>query len=97
MYDDVVEVEERVVLQQDRCELEKNDIRVVTGISGDKIEIWKSIDRIKVHQDLKRIYDKGIRALAVALLHSYTFSEHELVVEEIARQIGFEHVTLSSK
>lgn len=96
LYEEVIEVDERVVLHQEKCELNYN-VPVVTGISGDKLELWKCIDKSKVYEDLKKVFDKGIRSLAVALVHSYTFSEHELVVEQIARQIGFEHITLSSK
>ncbi len=85
-----------MVLHQDRCEIKK-DVPLVDGISNDKIEVWKAVDRTKVYADLKRAYDQGIRSLAVALVHSYTFPEHERVVEEIAREIGFEHITVSSK
>lgn len=96
LYEEVIEVDERVVLHQDRCEIKK-DVPLVDGISNDKIEVWKAVDRTKVYADLKRAYDQGIRSLAVALVHSYTFPEHERVVEEIAREIGFEHITVSSK
>ena len=39
----------------------------------------------------------GILSLAVALIHSYTFHEHELRVAEVARSIGFTNVSLSSQ
>ena len=61
LYDQVVQVDERVVLHQDKCEIARTDVPVVTGISGDQIEIWKKIDRTKVYDDLKCVYDKGIR------------------------------------
>lgn len=97
MYEAVVEVDERVVLHQEKCKIEKDAIPVVNGISNDKIEVWKKVNRSQVYADLKRVFDQGIRSLAVALVHSYTFPEHELIVQEIAREIGFEHITLSSK
>ena len=98
LYEEVVEVDERVVLQQEKCEIHKKDsVSTVTGLSGDKINIWQPINRIKLYEDLKRVFNKGIRCLAVALLHSYMYSHHECVVEEIAKEIGFEHITLSSK
>lgn len=97
MYEEVIEVDERVVLHQDTCQIEKHDVPVVTGISGEKVEIWKEVDRVAVKDALQICWNRGIRSLAVALLHSYTFPEHERIVEEIARQIGFEHITLSSQ
>ena len=39
----------------------------------------------------------GISSLAVALMHSYTFDEHELKVAEIAKSVGFKNVSLSSQ
>ena len=97
LYEEVVEIDERLVLDQDSCKSGKSDVPIVTGVSGDKLQVWKSIDRQQVYDALKQVYDKGIRSLAVALLHSYTYSAHEMVVEEIAKQIGFEHITLSSQ
>ncbi|KAI2803539.1 hypothetical protein BLOT_007670 [Blomia tropicalis] len=97
LYEEVVEIDERLVLDQDSCKIGKSDVPIVTGVSGDKLQVWKSIDRQQVYDALKQVYDKGIRSLAVALLHSYTYSAHEMVVEEIAKQIGFEHITLSSQ
>ena len=43
------------------------------------------------------MYDSGIRSLAVVLMHSYLHPGHEERVGDIARDIGFEHVSLSSK
>jgi 5-oxoprolinase (ATP-hydrolysing) len=42
-------------------------------------------------------YFSGISSLAVALMHSYTFDEHELKVAEIAKSVGFKNVSLSSQ
>ena len=42
------------------------------------------------------MYAKGIRSLAVALLHSYTFPDHEERVQAIAQEIGFTQISLSS-
>src|SRR5262249_2014831 len=38
---------------------------------------------------------RGIRALAIALIHSYRFPDHELRVAEIARALGFTQITMS--
>ena len=41
------------------------------------------------------MYDSGIRSIAVCLLHGYTFPTHEALIGRIAREIGFEHISLS--
>ena len=45
---------------------------------------------------LQELLDAGIDCLAVCLLHSYRNPEHEQAIGQIARQLGFRHVSLSS-
>ena len=46
---------------------------------------------------LRKLYETGIRSIAVCLLHSYINPTHELVVEQIAKKIGFQCVCVSSQ
>ncbi|MFJ3794001.1 hydantoinase B/oxoprolinase family protein [Kitasatospora sp. NPDC090091] len=46
---------------------------------------------------LRTAYDRGIRSVAVALLHSHLHPVHERVIGELARGIGFPQVSLSSE
>jgi len=55
------------------------------------------VDPEKIKADLQRLYDDGYRSLAVVLVHSYTYPEHELVVGKMAEQIGFSQISLSSQ
>ena len=97
LYKEVIEVEERVVLKQDLCQIDcHSDCEVVTGVTGDQLIVWKTIDINELRQSLQEVYDKGIRSIAVALLHSYTYPKHEEIVEGVAKQIGFTQITLSS-
>lgn len=48
-------------------------------------------------QGLQALFDKGVRALAITLLHSYTYPEHELQIAKIAEAIGFTQISLSSQ
>ena len=48
-------------------------------------------------QTLQEVYDEGYRSIAVCLMHSYTFRDHELVVGKLAEQIGFTHISLSAE
>ena len=50
-----------------------------------------------MRRDLKRLYDAGYRSLAVVLVHSYTFPQHETQIGRLAREIGFTQVSESSQ
>lgn len=55
----------------------------------------RDIDEAHVHYQLKEILDAGITSIAVVLVHSYACPDHEIRIGEIARKLGFRHVTLS--
>ncbi|MEL4305817.1 hydantoinase B/oxoprolinase family protein [Methanococcoides sp. LMO-2] len=55
------------------------------------------VDEEKTRRELESIYSSGIRSLAVVLMHSYHYPDHELLIEKIAKDIGFEHISLSHK
>ncbi|CAL8292881.1 unnamed protein product [Lota lota] len=98
LYEEVIEVDERVILKQDGCQLPRRDPkRTVTGSTGDALEVWRELDLKSVEKDLKGVLDRGITSLAVLLLHSYTWSAHEKAVGELARRLGFSQVSLSSE
>ncbi|CAG2174014.1 unnamed protein product, partial [Oppiella nova] len=96
LYEEVVEVEERVVLKQQNCRIDKTNCEEVVGVTGDVLQVWQTIDTQTLRQNLQKVFDSGIRSLAVALLHSYTYPKHEEVVKEVAEEIGFTQITLSS-
>lgn len=50
-----------------------------------------------VTRQLEGLFADGFRSIAVCLLHSFTFQEHELQVEEVAQRIGFTQVSVSSQ
>ncbi|KAL7420641.1 hypothetical protein Q5752_004592 [Cryptotrichosporon argae] len=70
--------------------------QVAVGRSGEVVRIIKPLDEAKLRADLEDMYASGLRALAVCLLHSYTYPEHERRVAEIAAAIGFTQISLSS-
>lgn len=55
------------------------------------------IDVDIVRQDLQKLFDKGYKSLAIVLVHSYTFPDHERLVGKLAREIGFTHVSESAQ
>ncbi|XP_024864412.1 5-oxoprolinase [Kryptolebias marmoratus] len=98
LYEEVIEVDERVVLQRDDCQLQRRDPkRLVRGSTGDSLEVWKEVDLDRVEKDLRGVLSRGITSVAVLLLHSYTWSDHEKAVGSVARHLGFTQVSLSSE
>lgn len=95
LYDCVIEADERVVLCRDDCCLDL-DTPQCSGSTHEKVTIVKHLDIQRLKADLQKVLSLGIKSLAVALLHSYTFKEHELLVGQCATELGFQHVSLSS-
>lgn len=72
MYDDIVEIDERVILCQDGSNLpNENSIERDISKTGESVELWKKIDEDVVRNQLIEVKKKGIKSLAVLLLHSY--------------------------
>lgn len=59
--------------------------------------LYLFLDLEAVEKDLRQLYDEGYRSLAIILVHSYTYPNHELAVGKIARSIGFKHVSESAQ
>ncbi|MEM8553259.1 MAG: hydantoinase B/oxoprolinase family protein [Pseudomonadota bacterium] len=60
-------------------------------------EVLRPLAVDQVRAALQTAYDAGLRAVAIAFIHSYAFPEHELEAGEIAREVGFTQVTLSHR
>jgi 5-oxoprolinase (ATP-hydrolysing) len=56
--------------------------------------MWSDLEQTKA--DLQMLFDEGYRAIAVCLMHSYTFREHEQAVGKLATEVGFTHISLSA-
>ncbi|KAL4882970.1 Hydantoinase B/oxoprolinase-domain-containing protein [Aspergillus karnatakaensis] len=107
LYEDVVEVEERVTVEDyqqnpspDKESLEKalaSDAALKRGVSGEVIRVLEPLDEVSTRKNLQELYEKGYRSVAVCLVHAYTFQEHELAIERIAKEIGFTQISLSSQ
>lgn len=54
------------------------------------------IDLDRVDEPARRLLARGIRSAAVALLHAYRDPEHERRLARRLRDLGFDHVSLSS-
>ncbi|KAJ8276881.1 hypothetical protein GJAV_G00068950 [Gymnothorax javanicus] len=98
LYEEVIEVDERVVLHQENGQVPGREAKsIVTGSTGDVLEVWREVDLQVVERDLKGVLSRGITSLAVVFLHSYTWAAHEQAVGSLARKMGFTQVSLSSE
>lgn len=71
----------------------------VTGLNerlDEKGEVIFPLAEKEIEEKLKPFLDKGITSLAVCLLNSYRNGQHERMVAEKAREMGFSHVSFSS-
>ncbi|AKS46337.1 5-oxoprolinase (ATP-hydrolysing) [Octadecabacter temperatus] len=58
-------------------------------------EIITALETTKAREALSRAYGKGYRSVAIALMHGYKYTDHEVRLGEMARQSGFTQVSLS--
>ncbi|ORY10206.1 Hydantoinase B/oxoprolinase-domain-containing protein [Clohesyomyces aquaticus] len=109
LYKKVVEIDERVTLEdyaedpertQTKAEaIDKagSDAELVRGLSGETVRILRRPEEEAIRGQLQEVYDSGLKSIAVCLMHGYTYPNHEALVGKIAKEIGFEHVSLSSE
>ncbi|MGZ5077411.1 MAG: hydantoinase/oxoprolinase family protein, partial [Methylobacter sp.] len=58
-------------------------------------EMLQQLDAEQAERQLQDLYDQGIRGLAIVLMHSWRYPQHELTLAEIAGHIGFKQISLS--
>ncbi len=57
--------------------------------------VLEPVDRRAVRRALREARARGAESVAVSLIHAYRDGRLEQVVEEIARELGFDHISLS--
>ena len=60
-------------------------------------EIETKLDEAAARQAMQKLFDKGIRSVAIVLMHAYAFPDHELQLVRLAEQIGFTQISASHK
>ncbi len=58
-------------------------------------DVISPLQTAPVRAALEKAHAEGYRSVAVALMHSYRFPDHEKALGEIARDVGFTQVSLS--
>jgi 5-oxoprolinase (ATP-hydrolysing) len=94
LYEEVIEVDCRIIPARDDCEMNLNS-RIVSGISNTNYLVTRELNAEKICAQLKKVFNRGIKSVAIALAHSYACPEHELQIGEIAKTVGFTTITLS--
>ena len=104
LYEAVVEVDERVrVITEAHTRIPEDDLlkqdvlEEKTATTGEKVLILQRPDPGKVKAGLESVFSRGISSICVALMHSYSFPEHEKTIAQIAQEIGFSNISLSSQ
>lgn len=107
LYEAVVEVEERVTLpgavlangREVRVDPTKISVssteKVRVASTGEPVFIEKAPDLAILKEQLEAVHRKGIRSVAVCLMHGAIFPDHEQLVGDLCRDIGFPQVSLS--
>ncbi|CAH1992910.1 unnamed protein product [Acanthoscelides obtectus] len=98
LYSEIVEVDCRVIpAMEGQCQLGKlsEDWPVVQGKTGERYLVTRSPNKEEIRRNLVKLKEKGINSISVALAHSYSYFEHEVIVGDIAKELGFKHVSLS--
>jgi len=57
--------------------------------------VERSLNHQEAASKLKTAFDRGIRSVAIVLMHGHRFPEHELAVAQIAAEIGFDQISSS--
>ncbi|WP_446011751.1 hydantoinase B/oxoprolinase family protein [Candidatus Electrothrix sp.] len=100
LYEEVLEVEERLLLIKDDQEAARQQTlgrRLIIGSTGERFAALAAPDIEALQPRLQAILDQGISSVAIVFAHAYGCPEHEEQVGELARQLGFSQISLSSQ
>ncbi|ORY35049.1 Hydantoinase B/oxoprolinase-domain-containing protein [Naematelia encephala] len=95
LYDTVIEINERVTIETFLMDPDPQpidlsaDSQLVKGTTGEILRVLERPNLVEVGAQLDELWFQGYRSIAVALLHSWTFPEHEAEVAALARRKGF--------
>jgi 5-oxoprolinase (ATP-hydrolysing) len=101
LYEEVIEVEERLQLLSNQPEPEKNgkekETKIIQGTTGERFAVLAEPDLEKIRTRLQTVLEQGITSLAIVFIHAYACPRHEEMVAEVAAELGFSQISLSGK
>lgn len=71
------------------------EVRERYTAQGEELIAITSEEETRLIDLLQQAYQDGIRAVAIALLHSYRYPKHEQQIADLARKVGFQQVSVS--
>jgi 5-oxoprolinase (ATP-hydrolysing) len=90
---------------QERPDLFARAIRLPDPLHADVAEmderimadgtLLRPLDEDAARAALQAVYDRGLRAVAIALMHGYRYPDHERRIAAIAAEIGFTQISAS--
>ncbi|RMJ09443.1 hypothetical protein CDV36_010931 [Fusarium kuroshium] len=102
LYETVVEIDERVTMEEFLENPEKQPIDIskdsalVEGSTGEVVRILQVPDMKAIKAQLGQLYSGGFRSIAICFMHAYLYPNHENSVAKLAREMGFD-VSVSSE
>ncbi|GAX27622.1 5-oxoprolinase [Fistulifera solaris] len=98
LYETVVPIDERIVLQKYTPAAWSQQYESRKGVTGESVLIVQRPNLPKIRDDLLQLRDQGITSLAICLMHAYVYGEHETMIGELAASLRcFEHIALSHR
>ena len=55
----------------------------------------RPIDLVSLRGEMEMALADGMKSIAIVLMHAYAFPEHEIAAAELAREVGFEQISVS--
>ncbi len=74
--------------------LERHVVEISERVGADG-EVLVPLDEDAARRDLGMLREQGVDALAIVLMHGWTFTDHEARLARIARELGFTQVSVS--
>ncbi len=64
---------------------------------GAQGEVVQALDEALLKTELLSQYECGLRSVAIVFMHGYRYTAHELLAEQLAKEIGFTQISVSHK
>ncbi len=95
--EEVIEVDERLRLLRPDENIGSSESNILQGITGERFLVLARPDIEALRPRLLALLERGITSLAVVFLHAYACPQHEQLVGELASDLGFSQISLSSQ
>ena len=100
IYEEVVEIDERVILSKfcpEASQYKDEEIYATASntTTDEPVIIVKPLNSSSTRNELLRLQKLGITSIAITFMHSYTFRDHEIEAGQLAKEVGFPEVSLS--